>query len=490
MEQYKNEKLEAYAAALKGKRCAVIGVGISNIPLIKFLLECGASVIARDKKPLEELSKNKGLDIQKFESQGVRFYTGENYLHGLSEDYIFKTPGMRSDNPFILEAQKNGSVVTSEMEAFLSICPAKIIAVTGSDGKTTTTTLVSKLLEKAGHTVYIGGNIGRPLLYDTAKMHPCDFVVLELSSFQLHSIGYFKDEVLPVELCEFPDVAIITNVSPNHLDWHESYEEYADSKKAIFTHLRSGGKLVTNGANDITLEFAAEAEKCGAKVSLFSAKTNKCEYYADDTAIYKNGKTVLLRSDIRLPGVHNAENYMAAIAATEEFVSSEDVLYVAQNFGGVEHRLEYVATVNGADFYNSSIDSSPSRTIAAVTSFPDDMKKKLLVIMGGYDKHIPYAPVGEPICRMARAVFLCGATSEKIKQAIESAPNYDDTTEIFCFDDFKAAVCAAKDHAKEGEKVILSPASASFDFFKNFEERGRCFKDIVRHFCDRSKEEN
>ena len=488
MEQYRNEKLEAYRAALRGKRCAVLGVGVSNIPLIKFLLECEATVVARDKKPIDELSKNKGLDIPVLESLGVRFYTGEDYLHGLCEDYIFKTPGLRSDQPEIARASENGSVVTSEMEAFISICPAKIIAVTGSDGKTTTTTLVAKILEAAGHTVHIGGNIGRPLLYDTPLMKPSDFAVLEISSFQLHSLGFYKNAALPVEFSAFPDVAVITNVSPNHLDWHKSYEEYADAKKAIFTSLKKGGKLVTNASNEITASFAKEAQANGDKVCVFSSKTDKALYYADEKAIYRNGKTVLSRGDIRLPGIHNAENYMAAMAATEDFVSPEDVYRVATTFGGVEHRLEYVATVGGADFYNSSIDSSPSRTIAAITSFPDSMRKKLIVIMGGYDKHIPYDPVGEPVCRMVRGVFLCGATSEKIKQAIESAKNFDSTTEIFSFNDFKEAVCAAKDFAKEGEKVILTPASASFDLFKNFDERGKYFKEIVRSLATEEQE--
>ena len=480
MGNYRNEKLEQYRNAICGKTCAVLGVGVSNIPLIKFLLESGACVVARDKKSIEALSENPSLDIKGLMAQGVRFVTGENYLSDMNEDIIFKTPGLRSDVPEIA-AKKDSCVITSEMEAFLSICPCKIIAVTGSDGKTTTTTLVAKILEKAGYTVFLGGNIGKPLLYETPKMRPTDFAVLELSSFQLHSIGFY-DAKLPVALESFPDVAIVTNVSPNHLDWHTSYEEYADSKKAIFSKLRDGGKLVTNAADDITVSFAKEAEKEGKKVCLFSAKVRTDGYYADDSAIYKDGKQILLRSDIKLPGVHNAENYMAAMAATEEFVTADDVKAVAESFGGVEHRLEYVATIDGADYYNSSIDSSPSRTIAAVSSFPESEKedKKLVLIMGGYDKNIPYAPLGEPVCRKAKAVFLCGATADKIETALKEASNYDETTEIFKISDFREAVVAARKFAQKGDKVILTPASASFDLFKNFEERGRFFKTIVR----------
>jgi UDP-N-acetylmuramoylalanine--D-glutamate ligase len=483
MENNTNQKLEAYAHFLSGKRCAVLGVGISNLPLIKFLLECGATINARDKKPIEELSKNKNLDIQKLEKQGVRFFTGEDYLDGLYEEVIFKTPGLRCDNVKIAEAHSRGSLVTSEMEVFLSICPSKIIAVTGSDGKTTTTTLIAKMLESAGYTVHLGGNIGRPLLYETPKMRPEDFAVLELSSFQLHSIGYYPDGRFPVKTEGFPDVAVITNVSPNHLDWHTSYEEYADSKKAIFTHMKKGAKLVTNAANEITLSFAQDAKNRGINVELFSAKVKTCGYYADDKMIYKNGEPVLSRSAIKLPGVHNSENYMAAMAATEDFISIQDVEHIAKTFGGVEHRLEYVASIGGAEFYNSSIDSSPSRTIAAVTSFPEECRKKIVLIMGGYDKHIPYTPVGEPICRMARAVFLCGATAEKIKEAILAAENYDGSTEIYVYEDFKEAVVSAARYAKKGDKVVLTPASASFDLFKNFEERGKFYKEIVRELA-------
>ena len=479
MENYRNEKLEQYKNFLRGKSCAVLGIGVSNIPLIKFLLESGAIVTARDKKDLSALSENPALDIENLTKKGVRFVTGEEYLSDLSEQIVFKTPGLRSDVAEIVEARSRGAVITSEMEAFLSICPCRIIAVTGSDGKTTTTTLVAKILEKAGYTVHLGGNIGKPLLYETPCMRPSDFAVLELSSFQLHSIGFFENNPLPVPLGHFPDVAIVTNVSPNHLDWHTSYEEYADSKKAIFKNLACGGKLVTNAACEITEKFAKEAEKDGKKVCFFSAKVKTAGYFADDEAIYKNGEKLLLRADIKLPGAHNAENYMAAMAATEDFVSLDDVKAVASSFGGVEHRLEYTATIDGADYYNSSIDSSPSRTIAAVSSFSDVFRKKLVLIMGGYDKNIPYAPVGETVCRMARAVFLCGATADKIEAAIKEAKNFDDTTEIFKFSDFKETIVAARKYAKSGDKVILTPASASFDLFKNFDERGKRFKSIV-----------
>ncbi len=483
MEKYTNHKLCEYSEYINGKTCAVIGVGVSNIPLINFLLERGAKVVARDKKSQQEISRNSDIDIASLKASGVDFITGEGYLDNITEQIVFKTPGIRCDNPKILEAYKNGSVVTSEMEVFLSLCPAKIIAITGSDGKTTTTTLTAKILEAAGKKVFLGGNIGKPLLYNVAEMTPDDFAVLELSSFQLHSIGYNPDGTEKADHVSFPDVAVITNTSPNHLDWHTDYDEYAQSKKIIYKYLRRGGKVVLNAANEITKAYAQELAECGTDITLFSAYVKTNGYFADESSVYKNGNELLLRSDIKLPGIHNAENYMAAMGATEDFVAVEDVKSVAQTFGGVEHRLEFVAESDGVMFYNSSIDSSPSRTIAAVTCFPEDCRKKLVLIMGGYDKNIPYAPIGEPVCRMAKAVFLCGATSQKIKQAIMEAENYDETTEIFTFTDFREAVCAAKEKAKCGDKVILTPASASFDMFRNFDERGKIYKAIVHELC-------
>ncbi len=478
MKNYTNSELTEYKQFLSGKLCAVLGVGISNLPLIDFLLEAGAMVVARDKKEKSALCENKALDISRLERAGVKFVCGEDYLDSLCEDIIYKTPGLRYDNENIMRAAAAGSIVTSEMEAFLSICPCKIIAVTGSDGKTTTTTLIAKILEQAGHKVFLGGNIGKPLLYETKNMTPDDFAVLELSSFQLHTINKHKNAGLPTPKIRFPDVAVITNVSPNHLDWHTDYDEYIEAKKAIFSFMKSHGTLVTNACSDITKNYALQAEKLGLKVRTFSAKC-ECDYYLHGNDIISDGKPFMTRGDIKIPGIHNVENYMAAAAATQDFASREDVIKVAASFGGVEHRLELVRELCGVSYYNSSIDSSPSRTVAAVTSFGEQDKKKLILIMGGYDKNIPYAPIGKPVGEYAKAVFLCGATAPKIKEAIEQAGG---DVRIYMCDSFKAAIDGARAEAASGDKVILTPASASFDMFKNFEERGRLFKEIVNNF--------
>ena len=487
MNGYINEKANEYKEFLKGKKACVIGAGVSNIPLIGFLLDCGCSVNVRDKKQREELMAV--LDITKLEEKGVSFDLGEGYLRNIDADILYKTPGIRYDNVEILDAYDGGAYITSEMEAFISLCPAKIIAITGSNGKTTTSTLCAKLLEASGHKVYLGGNIGKPLLSEIDNITPDDFVVLELSSFQLHTINRFENAGLPFAFINFPDSAIITNVSPNHLDWHVSMEEYADAKRAVFDFMKSGGRLVTNADCPISSDFARSAEERELDIVLFSGKGSEYAdiFYRDGEIIKSvNGKETKLLStdDILIPGLHNVENYMAAYSAVEPYVT-EDALYkVATTFTGVSYRLELCREKDGVRFYDSSIDSSPSRTEAALSAFPEEMNKKINIILGGYDKKIPFeTSFGSCVCRKAKRVFICGDTALKIESAIKKAPEYaDGTTEIIMCDNFDEAVKGACAAAESGECVLLSPASTSFDMFANFEERGKRFKQLVREF--------
>lgn len=483
MTEYKNGLLEEYKEYICGKTCAVLGFGISNIPLVRFLLKLGAKVTVRDKKTKDELLALSEKEVSEMEKAGVRFILGAEYLLGLSEQIIFKTPGLRYDKPEILSAIEAGSVLTSEMETFLCLCQAKIIAISGSDGKTTTTTLVSEMLKKEGKKVYLGGNIGAPLLSEIEKITPADFVVVELSSFQLHTVNRFSFDN---KFCKirFPDVAIITNVSPNHLDWHTDFEEYADSKRALYRYIREGGKLVTNAECRKTLDFAQEAQTLGIDTEYFSSANEvKRGCFLKDGIIYRADKNgvckVLDREDILLPGIHNVENYMAAISAVRDFVSDESIEYVAKNFGGVAHRMEFVREINGVRYYNSSIDSSPTRTLAAIRSFPAKYDKRLVLIMGGYDKNIPFDALADDVCTRARAVLLCGNTKEKICAAIKKSVHYSEKTHIALFDGFDEAVRCAHAIAKDGDVVILTPACASFDLFRNFEERGNHYKELV-----------
>lgn len=454
--------LQEYIATLKDQTVAVIGIGVSNTPLIELLAQHGIRVTACDRKNREALGDTAGY----FESLGVSLKLGDDYLQGLSQDVIFRTPGLRQDIPELLEAAKQGSVITSEMEVFFEVCPCPIIAVTGSDGKTTTTTLIAEFLKAGGKTVHVGGNIGHPLLCEAGQMLPTDYAVLELSSFQL------------MTMTRSPHIAVITNLAPNHLDVHKDMAEYVAAKENIFTHQGAEDIAIFNQDNAITNE---QSSRSIGKVRLFSRQNEPDEgvFLRGDAIISrKNGteRQVMTTTDILLPGIHNVENYMAAIAAVDGLVSEEVIRHVAQTFAGVEHRIELVRTLRGVRYYNDSIGTSPSRTIAGLRSFD----KKLILIAGGYDKHIPFDVLGPEIVEHVKLLILCGATAEKIQECVVNAPGHTiGNPEILTIGDFKSAIETASQRATDGDVVILSPACAAFDQFKNFMERGKVFKTIV-----------
>ena len=479
---YQNEKLSQYKEFLNGKTASVIGVGISNVPLIEFLLDNNVSVVARDTKSFEELCAI-NPKVAQFRDRGVSFVLGKDYLSDIKEDVVYKSPGIRCDKEEIVKAVENGSLITSEMEAFISLCPSKIIAVTGSDGKTTTTTLIAKILEAAGKKVWLGGNIGRPLLSEIENIGPDDFTVLELSSFQLHTVNKFENAGLPFAKIEFPDVAVVTNVTPNHLNWHIDMDEYTEAKKAVFANIREGGVLVTNIGNDITSNFGNEAKLGGLKTRMFSAKNNSGNIHMTGDTVYYGMKPILEVSDILIPGKHNVENYMAAIGATYDFVTPEDVKKVATTFGGVEHRLEYVKTVNGVKYYNGSIDSSPARTMAALSAFGSEYKGKIVLLLGGKDKNLDFGELASVICKKVRAVFISHDTEEKkVYNTIVNNENYDsEKLHVEICDGFDDNFRKASEYAEQGDVVLLSPAMTSFDEFLNFEIRGRHFKELVQN---------
>lgn len=453
--------IQDYLAGLKGKRVAVVGIGVSNTPLIKMLLRAGVNVTACDKNAREEF----GGVAEELESLGAELHLGEDYLRDLDQEIIFRTPGMRPDVPELRAAREKGSVITSEMEVFFEVCPCHIIAVTGSDGKTTTTTIIASLLKEAGYNTYVGGNIGKPLLADVDGMVPEDWAVLELSSFQLMTME------------RSPEIAVVTNLAPNHLDVHKSMSEYVAAKENIFIHQSEHDKVILNHDNDITRGFA---EMAPGEAMEFSRQAALEEgVYVQDGAIWVSDalgkRQVLMLKDILLPGEHNVENYMAAIAAVNGLVNDEAIRRFAGAFGGVEHRIELVRTLNGVRYYNDSIASSPSRTIAGLRSF----REKVILIAGGYDKHIPFDVLGPEIAEHVKYLVLTGDTAEKISMAVKSCPEYHGEPPIAVYQDFEAAVMAAHSMAQAGDVVILSPACASFDHFKNFAQRGEAFKKII-----------
>lgn len=454
--------LNEYIESIKEKRIAVIGIGVSNEPLIELLLNKGCHVTACDKRSMEEM----GEEGRKLEAMGAELKLGVDYLEGLDQDIIFRTPGLMPFDPHLEAAKARGSLVTSEMEVFMALCPCPIIAVTGSDGKTTTTTIISELLKAAGYNVHLGGNIGHPLLCETGEIREKDVTVLELSSFQLHSM----------HCC--PDVAVITNLSPNHLDKHKDFQDYIDAKRAVFEQQTEAHRLVLN-RDDSHSEYYASFAK--APISYFSDKSNvQNGAICEDGVIYRvvddQRRPVMEAEDIKLPGEHNLLNYLAAFAATEGWVSDQVCAQVAKTFAGVEHRLEQVRVLHGVTYINDSIGTSPTRTSAGLHA----LKTKPIVIAGGYDKHLPFDGLGDELCLLSKRVFLTGDTAQRIKEAILASKYYPQSQlEVTVIDDFKETVLAAAASAGEGDIVLLSPACAAFDKFKNFMERGKTFKKIV-----------
>lgn len=463
---------------IKGVRCAVVGLGVSNRPLIRFLLDAGAVVTARDQKAREELFEDAAL----WESLGARLILGDEYLDALDEQVIFRSPGLRPDLPQFRNAVARGAILFSEMELFLELTPATVIGITGSDGKTTTTTLTGLFLEdvcqKRGFgRVYVGGNIGTPLLPRVGEMTSNDFAVVELSSFQLMSMHHSAN------------IAAVTNLSPNHLNWHTDMDEYVAAKTHIYSHAPCR-RLVTNAENEITRTLACDAP---LPKTYFSSKRHNVSEFdlgADDCAVFeKDGSVVLFDgkaervmlnvADILLPGVHNMENYMTAISLCADWVTPETVTAIAKSFRGVPHRLETVRDFEGVRYINSSIDSSPSRTAAALSA----LKVRPIVICGGSDKGTPFEPLAEALCARAKAVILAGQSAPKIRAALmEREEVQSGSLPVTDAPDLVSAIRLARSIAHDGDTVLLSPACASFDAFRNFEERGEVFKKTVNEF--------
>ena len=456
-------KIDAYFNSLKNKKVAFIGLGRSNLPLMKMFCDAGAVVYACDSREKDAL----GVNGQLAESYGAILSLGKNYLDNLDVEMIFRTPGMNYNNPALVKMRDSGIFVTSEMELFFELCPCKIIAVTGSDGKTTTTTIISELLKAQGYKVHLGGNIGNSLMPEIYDIKEDDFAVVELSSFQMISMN------------KSPYVSVVTNVSPNHLDVHKDMQEYIDAKKNIVLFQTSDNKAVLNLDNDISSSFENFTSSDVVKFSRKSDVT-KGAYIKDNVIRYRDSDSdsaVLNVSDIKIPGLHNVENYMAAICAVREFVDDDTIINVARTFSGVKHRAQLVRELDGVRYYNDSIASSPTRTACGMLSLFD---QKLILICGGYDKNIPYDPLGPVICSKVKTLILMGATADKIEYAVKNSSEYKENNPVILrAENMQDAVLKAKENSVEGDIVALSPASASFDMYKDFEQRGEHFMTLV-----------
>ena len=458
--------LQEYVDSLRSKRVAVLGIGVSNTPLIDLLLDNGLPITVCDMREEAALAD----EAENLATRGAELRLGAGYLDALSGfDVIFRTPGLLPNDPHLADARAHGAVITSEMEAFFRLCPCRTIGITGSDGKTTTSSIIAELLRAAGHRVHLGGNIGKPLLCEIPDIAPDDIAVLELSSFQLHSISIR------------PDVAVVTNVSPNHLDKHPTYEDYIDAKRRIYLNQRPDDVLVVNADNGITARFGAEAP--GRVLRFSHRETVENGVFCRDGMIYRSHgyavEAIIPESEILLPGEHNVENYMAAFAAVEGMVSPEMCRAVARSYGGVRHRLELIRKLDGVSYINDSIATSPTRTIAGLRA----MRVKPILIAGGHDKHVSFDSLADEIAERVKALYLTGDTAGQIAAAVRRSVFFDPSRlPIYLVPDLRTAVNEARGHSAPGDVVLLSPACSSFDRFKNFAERGDTFRKIVMEF--------
>ncbi len=453
-----------FFAKLKDKKIAMCGIGVSNTPLILSFLEKGARVFACDRRTREQI----GPMAETLEKAGAELRLGETYLDDLEVDIIFRTPGMSFNLPELEAARKRGIAVTSEMEVFFDLCPATIFAITGSDGKTTTTTLIAKMLEAQGKRVYMGGNIGNPLLPEIENITADDFVVVELSSFQL------------ISMRKSPDVAVVTNVAPNHLDVHKDMDEYVEAKRNILMHQNAFSRTVLNYDNEITAGFKANVR--GQSLGFSMEGPIKNGAWLDENGMlhmaYRGiDAPVMHKNDITILGDHNVANYLSAISAVWGYVSISNIRQVAKEFTGVEHRIEFVREIDGVKYYHDSIASSPTRTIAGLKAFEGNV----ILIAGGYDKKIPFEPMAPYVIDKVKLLLLSGPTAEKIETAIKTNENYKGSPEIVRVQNIDEAVKMARQRASAGDVVTLSPACASFDAFPNFTARGNHFKRLVEN---------
>ena len=462
---YSNEKLNEFNDYIRYRKVAIIGLGVSNLPLLDYLYDKKANVTIFDEREYNQISKE---IIEKITNYGFVIYYGKDCLQHLKNfNVIFRSPSCLPTKPELVEEANRGALVTTEVELLMKMCPAKVIGITGSDGKTTTTSLINSILQKAGYKTFLGGNIGTPLFTKLSEMTPEDIVVLELSSFQLMGM-----EVSP-------QISVITNITPNHLNIHKDYQEYIDAKKNIFKYQDENGILVLNYDNEITKECAKEAN---GKVIFFSSQTKLDNGYIVDDDVIKEcddkvRKHILNTDDVILRGNHNYQNIATAIAATASLVDMEIAVKAIKEFKPVEHRIEFVEEIDGAKWYNDSASSSPSRTLSGLNAF----KENIVLIAGGYDKNLDYTPLAKTIIDKVKALILIGQTAGKIYDAVkEELEKENKNLDIYMCETLEDTISIARKNAESGDVVLFSPASASFDMFKNFADRGNQFKDLVR----------
>ena len=463
---FENEKLKEFNEYIRFRKVAVIGLGVSNIPLLDYLYEKKAQVTVFDERTIDEIPQN---IINKINAYEFKYSFGKNCLENLKGfNIIFRSPSCLPTKSELQEEANRGAIVTTEVEMLMEMCPCKIIGVTGSDGKTTTTSMINAILQKAGYNTFLGGNIGTPLFTRLPEIKPDDIVVLELSSFQLMNMHVS------------PDIAVVTNITPNHLNIHKDYEEYIEAKKSIFKYQDENGILILNYDNDITRSCSKDAN---GKVIFFSSKEKLDNGFIVDENVVKEcedkvRKHILNTDEVILRGNHNFQNIATALAATKTLVDTDVAVQAIKEFKPVEHRIEFIREIDGVKWYNDSASSSPTRTLSGINAF----KENIILIAGGYDKNLDYGPLAKPVVDKVSALILIGQTAEKIFDAVKGeADKQNKKIDIYMCDSLEQTIDIAKKSAKKGDVVLFSPASASFDMFKNFADRGEKFKNLVNN---------
>lgn len=462
--EFINDKLVEFNNYLKNRKVAIIGLGVSNLPLLDYMRNVGANVTVFDNRSIDEIPKDL---VDKITLYAMEFSFGQNSLSKLVNfDIIFRSPSCLPTIKELYAEEQRGAIVTTEIEMLMEMAPCKIIGVTGSEGKTTTTSLIYTILKEAGYNCYLGGNIGVPLFTKLSEILPEDILVLELSSFQLMNMKVS------------PNISVITNITPNHLNIHSSYEEYIDAKKCIMKYQTENDIVVLNYDNDVTRGLT---KFTNGKCILFSGKNKLDNGYIVDDGIIKEcddklRKHILNTKDVKLRGSHNYENICAALAATKTLVKPEEAVKTICEFNSIEHRLEFVREIHGVKWYNDSASSSPTRTIAGLNAYDED----IILIAGGYDKNLDYEPLAKPIADKVKMLILMGNTAQKIFDVVKAELEKEGREiPIYVCDEFAQTIAIANKFAKSGQVVLFSPASASFDMFKDFADRGRKFKTLV-----------
>ncbi len=443
---------------LKDKRVLVVGLGKSGVASALFLKAHGARVTVSDTKSGDELRN----EIPVLLDHGITVETGghgERTFRG--QDLIVVSPGVPVDAPLLVQARSLGEAVIGEIELASQFLPGPIVAITGSNGKTTTTTLTGEILAAAGMPVLVGGNIGTPAISLAERATPQKAIVLEISSFQLETIQTFR-----------PKVAVVLNVTPDHLDRHRTLEVYVDAKARIFENQRGEDFAVLNADDSICVAMAARTQ---AQAFWFSRQkeVQQGAWVRDENIFFRNGsqqREIMLVSEIPLKGAHNLENVLAAACASALMgCAPEKIRQAVREFKAVEHRLEFVATIRGVDYYNDSKATNVDATIKALESFPANIH----LILGGKDKGSDYTVLNDLLRQRVKRVYTIGAAAGKIESQIKGI-------EVVHAETLENALRKANAVAQPGDVVLLAPACASFDQFKSYEHRGHWFKEIVR----------